>query len=200
PVRDDVGHRRIIGIDRLDDGEATGMSPLHFDRIARVVAVHGKGGDEDRAVDADPVHGRHHLVTGDVIGPIRDTVPGPFRGVRLIGVNLGIDDRHGPFLRSSRVHAGGRRIAGAVGRGKQAAWSDRPLTSIAAYGPIDAVCLRRNAPAVSSGSSRTRPSRLKGGTSSMWTVAGPGPSPTKSGCCSSDTAGIIPSPSAGSAR
>ncbi len=27
-------------------------------------------------------------------GPIRDTVPGPFRGVRLIGVDLGIDDRH----------------------------------------------------------------------------------------------------------
>src|SRR2546428_941632 len=70
------------------------MGPLHFHGIARVVAVHGKGGDEDRAVDADHVHGRHHLVTGDVIGPIRDSVPGPFRSVRFIGVDLGVDDRH----------------------------------------------------------------------------------------------------------
>ena len=53
-----------------------------------------KGGDEDRAVDADPVHRRHHLVTRDVIGPVRHGVPGPFRRVRLIDVDLGIDDRH----------------------------------------------------------------------------------------------------------
>jgi hypothetical protein len=51
--------------------EPTGMSPLHFHRITRVVAVHGKGGDEDRAVDADLVHRGHHLVTRNVIGPIR---------------------------------------------------------------------------------------------------------------------------------
>src|SRR4029077_9468644 len=55
---------------------------------------HGKGGDEDRAVDADPVHGRHHLVAGGVVRPVRDTVPRPFRGVRVIAVDLGIDDRH----------------------------------------------------------------------------------------------------------
>jgi hypothetical protein len=70
------------------------MSPLHFDGIAGVVAVHGKGGDEDRAVDADRVHRRHHFVTGNVIRPIRDTVPGPFWGIRLICMDLGIDDRH----------------------------------------------------------------------------------------------------------
>src|SRR5947209_8788345 len=70
------------------------MSPWNFHGIVRVVAVHRKGGDEDRAIDADRVHGRHHLVTGDVSGPIRDTVPGPFRSVRLVDVDLGIDDRH----------------------------------------------------------------------------------------------------------
>src|SRR5260221_9741591 len=37
----------------------------HHHRIASVVAVHREGGDEDRAVDADLVHRRHHLVTGD---------------------------------------------------------------------------------------------------------------------------------------
>src|SRR6516165_986482 len=68
PVGDDIGHRRIVRVDRLNDGEPVGMGPLlHFQRIVGVVAVHGKGGDEDRAVDADFVHRRHHLVTRDVI-------------------------------------------------------------------------------------------------------------------------------------
>src|SRR5262249_45271204 len=53
-----------------------------------------EGGDEDRAVDADLVHRRHHLVTRHVIGPVRHRVPGSLWGVRLIGVDLGIDDRH----------------------------------------------------------------------------------------------------------
>src|SRR5262249_11273107 len=55
---------------------------------------HGKSGNEDRAVDADLVHCRHHLVTRHVIRPVRHTVPGPFRRVRLVDVDLGIDDRH----------------------------------------------------------------------------------------------------------
>ena len=42
PVGDDVGHRRIVRVDRLDDREPVGMGPLHFHRIARVVAVHAK--------------------------------------------------------------------------------------------------------------------------------------------------------------
>jgi len=46
------------------------------------------------AVDADLIHRRHHLVTRDVIGPVRHTVPGSLRGVRLIGMDLGIDDSH----------------------------------------------------------------------------------------------------------
>jgi hypothetical protein len=44
--------------------------------------------------DEARVHRRHHLVTRDVIGPIRHTVPGALRRVGLIRVDLGIDNRH----------------------------------------------------------------------------------------------------------
>src|SRR6266851_4782884 len=89
-----IGHRRIVRVNRLNDGEPVGMGPLHLDRIAGVIAVRGKGGDEDRAVDADLVHRPHHLVTRDVIGPVRHTVPGSLRSVRVINMDLGIDDSH----------------------------------------------------------------------------------------------------------
>jgi len=98
PVGNDIGHRRIVRVHRLHEGEPAGMGPLHLHRIAGVIAVHGKGGDEDRAVDADLVHGRHHLVTRDVIGPVRHAVPRPLRGIRLIGMDLRIDDTHGGSL------------------------------------------------------------------------------------------------------
>jgi len=95
PVDDDIGHRRIVRVDRLNDGEPAGMGPLHFHCIAGVVAVQGKSGDEDRAVDADFVHRRHHLITRNVIGPVGHSVPGSLRSVRLISVDLRIDDGHG---------------------------------------------------------------------------------------------------------
>src|SRR5258707_13293833 len=41
PVGDDVGHRRIIRIDRLHDGEPARMRPLDLHGIACGVAVHG---------------------------------------------------------------------------------------------------------------------------------------------------------------
>ena len=65
-----------------------------------------KSGDEDRAVDADLVHRRHHLVSRDVIGPVRHTVPGSLRSVRLIGMDLGIDNCHrgNPFVRGEFGH------------------------------------------------------------------------------------------------
>jgi hypothetical protein len=40
------------------------------------------------------VHCRHHLVTRDVIGPVGHSVPRSLRSVRLISVDLGIDDHH----------------------------------------------------------------------------------------------------------
>ena len=94
PFRDDFGHAGIVWVERLDDGEPAGMGPLHLHGIAGIVAVQRKGRDEDRAIDADLVHRRHHLVTRDVIGPVRHAMPGPLRAVRLIGMDLGIDNRH----------------------------------------------------------------------------------------------------------
>jgi hypothetical protein len=106
PLGDDVGHRRIVRVDRLDDCKPVGMGLLHFDRIAGVILVHRKGGDEDRAVDADLVHRRHHFVTRDVIGPVWHTVPGSLRRVRLIDVDLGIDDHHRGSSSVSRKFGG----------------------------------------------------------------------------------------------
>src|SRR5258707_15724445 len=40
------------------------------------------------------VHRRHHLVPRNGIGPVRHIVPGTLWSVRLISVDLGIDDRH----------------------------------------------------------------------------------------------------------
>src|ERR1700722_5052408 len=113
PLGDDIRHRRIVRVDRLDDAELAGMRPLHLHGVARVVAIHGKGRDEDRAVDADLVHRRHHLVAGGVRGPVRHAVPGPLRRVRLIGMDLGIDDRHGllhGLLRSRRRPLSGHDV------------------------------------------------------------------------------------------
>jgi len=81
PVGNDIGNRRIVWVDRLTMASRPGWARLHLHGIAGVVAVHGKGGDEDRAVDADFVHRRHHLVTRDVIGPVRHTVPRSLRRV-----------------------------------------------------------------------------------------------------------------------
>ena len=54
------------------------MGALHLHRVARVVAVQRKGGDEDRAVDADLVHRRDHLVAGDVAGQFGTLCQGRF--------------------------------------------------------------------------------------------------------------------------
>src|SRR5215471_20044644 len=94
PVGDDIADGWIVWVDRLDDREPTGMGALHFHRIARVVAVQGKGRDEDRSVDADLAHRHDHLVARNVIGPVRHTVPRSLRSVRFISVDLGIDNRH----------------------------------------------------------------------------------------------------------
>ena len=100
PLGDNIGDRRIVGVDRLDQRELVGVGPLHLDRIAAVVLVHRKWRDVDRAVDANLVHRRHHLVAGDVRGPVRHAVPGSLRRVRRIGMDLGIDDRRGKPWRS----------------------------------------------------------------------------------------------------
>ena len=42
PIGDDIGDRRIIRVDMLDDREPVGMGALHFDGIAGVVTVQAK--------------------------------------------------------------------------------------------------------------------------------------------------------------
>src|SRR5262245_47889439 len=70
PFGKDVIDGWIVRIDPFDDCKTIGMRPLHFHRITCVIAVHGKGGDEDRTVNANLVHRRDHLITGNVIGPV----------------------------------------------------------------------------------------------------------------------------------
>src|SRR3954468_7112706 len=82
------------------------MSPLHLDSIAGVIAIHREGRNEDRTINSDLVHRRHHLVAGDVVRPVRNGVPGPLEGVRLIGVDLGVDDHWGNSIRHAYLTSG----------------------------------------------------------------------------------------------
>ena len=95
PLGNDIGHRRICRIDRLNEGETVRMGVLHLDRITGVVLIHGKGGYEDRAVNADRIHRYHHLVASDMVGPVRYRVPGAVRRVGGIDMDLGINNGHG---------------------------------------------------------------------------------------------------------
>ena len=47
-----------------------------------------------RAVDADLVHGGHHLVARHLLGAVQDADPGAARMIALIAVDLRVDD-HG---------------------------------------------------------------------------------------------------------
>ena len=75
------------------------MRLLHLHRIARVVAVHGERRDEDGTVDIELVHFRHHLVSRNMGGPVGRAVPWPAGRVRLVGMDLRIDDGHWYLLR-----------------------------------------------------------------------------------------------------
>jgi hypothetical protein len=94
PVRNGIGYRRICRINRLDQREPAGMRLAHRNRVARVIAVHGEWRHQQRAVDADRIHRRHHLVTGDLRRPVQRRRPWPARMVALIGMHLRVDDGH----------------------------------------------------------------------------------------------------------
>jgi len=85
------------------------MGVAHLDRITGIVLILGKGADEDRTVDTDRIHRRHHLIAVNMVGPFVRRVPGTVRWipgtVRRIGgiyVDLRINDRHGtvPLLQA----------------------------------------------------------------------------------------------------
>ena len=77
-------------IDRLDQPEPAGMGRVDLYGVAGVVAVHAERRDQYRAVDADGVHGRHHLVAGNLGRAVEGADPRPARVVALVGVNLGV--------------------------------------------------------------------------------------------------------------
>jgi hypothetical protein len=62
PVRDNLIHRGIGGIDRFHDAKPFWILRVAFERVARVIAVEVEAGDDNRAIDTDRVHGRHHLL------------------------------------------------------------------------------------------------------------------------------------------
>ena len=95
PLGDDLGHRRIGRVHRLDEPEPSGMPGVDLDRVARIEAVHGVGGDQQGPVDADRVHRGDHVVAGDLRGAGENPRPGAARAVALVGMDLGVDGRHG---------------------------------------------------------------------------------------------------------
>jgi hypothetical protein len=65
PVGDRIEYRGVGRIDRLDQPEPVGMRGVDLFGVGGIVAIHAERGNQHRAVDADGIHGGHHLVTGD---------------------------------------------------------------------------------------------------------------------------------------
>jgi hypothetical protein len=53
PLGDRVDRGGVVWIDRLDQPETCGVRRKDLESVAGVVAIHAKGRDQDRAVDAD---------------------------------------------------------------------------------------------------------------------------------------------------
>ena len=94
PLRDGVGHLRIIGIYRLDHSELVGVGFLDRDRVAGVPMVHGVDGDEQRPIDADGVHRLDHVLGRHLRRSGKHRMPRPARMVALVAVNLDVDRWH----------------------------------------------------------------------------------------------------------
>ena len=69
------------------------MPVVDLQRVARVVAVHAVGRDQDRAVDAHLVHCGDHLIASHFRWSVEKTDPRPLGTVALVGVDLGVDHR-----------------------------------------------------------------------------------------------------------
>ena len=94
PVGDRFDHARIVRIDRLDQPEPAGMCRVHFQSVARIVAIHGERRHQQSPIDTDGVHGSHHLVAGHVRWTAQHRGPWTARMVVVVGVYLTIDCRH----------------------------------------------------------------------------------------------------------
>jgi len=80
------------GVDRLHQPEPARVGGLDPDHVGRVESVQGPGRHQDGAVDAHGVHGRHHVIAGDLGRPVEVRRPRPGRGVGFVAVDLGVDD------------------------------------------------------------------------------------------------------------
>ena len=106
-----------LGSTGLIDREPAGMGGADVQGVARVVTVHGVGRDQQRAVDADGVHGLDHVVPCDLGWAVKNRGPRAARTVALVGVNLDIDRQHErppPDHRSARSGGSASRMEPAV--------------------------------------------------------------------------------------
>jgi hypothetical protein len=85
PVREDVIHRRIGGIDRLHNAKPLRILGIDLERVARVVAIEVEGGDDDRGIDTDRIHRRYHLLAGRRCRAVQLPGPGPAGMVACVG-------------------------------------------------------------------------------------------------------------------
>ncbi len=94
-VGDRVGHAAgRSGSTGLISRNRVGMRGVNLKRVAGVVTIHAERRDQQRAVDADRVHGSDHLVAGDLGRAVENAGPGTARVVAFVGVNLCIQCRH----------------------------------------------------------------------------------------------------------
>src|SRR5690242_20277744 len=94
PGSNGIDHSGIGRIDRLDQPKPDRVGGKDLERIARVVAVHAKGRNEDRTVDPDGIHGGYHLLAGDLGWSRQGADPRAARVVTFVSVNLGIQYWH----------------------------------------------------------------------------------------------------------
>src|SRR5579872_3515858 len=69
--------------------------PFFIECVAWVIGVHRERRDQHRAVDANLVHRRDHLVTRDFRRSMQRALPRPAGMIALVGMHLDVDDRHG---------------------------------------------------------------------------------------------------------
>ena len=113
-LRGPVGYRFPYGgigrVDRLDQGEPGRMSGMNLERIAGVVAVQGERRDKHGGIYAGRIHGRDHVVAGDLWRTRKISGPRPTRMIPLIGVDLSVNRQY--VLHPSSTAAQNRRQAG----------------------------------------------------------------------------------------
>ena len=95
PIRDSFRHTSIIGINRFYQCETIRIGIADRNRVACVKAIHGEGGNQDCASHAHRIHGLDHVSAGDLWRTMQHRMPRAAGMVAFIGMDLGVNDRHG---------------------------------------------------------------------------------------------------------